>query len=74
MSTEQRDNSNRPKTDDESDDREAMSEGYVPDSQLPEDLRPDEEENPLATNADEAGGDEEDEEGGAAGEPGHGQG
>ena len=33
-------------------DREAMAEGYIPDSQLPEDLRPD--DNPLAANPDES--------------------
>lgn len=40
-------------TEQQGSDQEAMAEGYVPDSQLPEDLRPD--ENPLAANPEESG-------------------
>jgi hypothetical protein len=41
-------------------DEEAMAEGYVPDSRLPEDLRPDPEDNPLAVAPEEGAGPDDD--------------
>jgi hypothetical protein len=50
MSTDHPERSDRAKSNES--DEEAMAEGYIPDSQLPEDLRP--EENPLAAPPDDS--------------------